>query len=86
MRLVAGEAGASLGARSETCIREHIGQASGAVGDVGPREPAVAEDNALPIRNRGGDRFVHLGEVELHWSPKLPKSGQFVQIVPSRGR
>ncbi len=47
-------------------VDQHRRQAPGAVGDVGPAEAPVAEDDALAFGDGGGDGLVQGRDVELH--------------------
>ena len=51
---------------AEAGVDEVVGQPARALGDVGPRQPAVAEHEALGVGPGGGDRLVDLGHRELH--------------------
>ena len=64
-RLVAGEP-LALDHGAEAARRQHVGEPARAIGDLGPREPLVAEDDAFAIGNRGGDRFVGRRQVQVH--------------------
>ena len=63
--LPGGEVGALRVAAQPDAV-EVVGQAAGPVGDLGPGEAAVAEDEGLAIGCGGGDRVVRDPNVHVH--------------------
>ena len=51
-------------ATAEAVDAQHVGQASAAVGDRSPVEAAVAEDQAVPIRDALRDGLVDVGQIK----------------------
>ena len=69
VEFVAGRSGA------EATADQRVGELAGAITELSIGETAVPEDDALPIGRGGLDRFVQLGEVELHCLPCPPARG-----------
>ncbi len=68
--LVAGKVG-PLGVAAEPGADEVVGQPVGALGDVGPGQPAVAEHEALGVGAQGGDAVEHRAEIGLSTAPRF---------------
>ena len=79
-RLVAGEP-LALDDGAEAAGEQRVREPPRAIGDLGPREPPVAEHDALAVRDRRGDRLVGRREVEVHpCEPKrLPPAARIEQ-------
>ena len=53
-----------LDAAAEALVDEVVGEPPGPLGHLRPREPPIAEHQALVVGPRGRDRLVHVGEAE----------------------
>jgi hypothetical protein len=56
----------AVGVDAETARDEMIGESARPIGDLRPRQPAIAEHQALLARTGCGDRLMHFGNGELH--------------------
>ncbi len=56
---------AALLVAAETLPDQVVGEATGSVGDLCPREPAISMDQADLVRSGGSDCLVDVGDREL---------------------